>query len=149
MSGDASDEPVAVLPWAGREIIRVAVDSQLRLLFDDGAELVVAAPLTLTGPAATDTVAPGELGTLAPALTLLWQTATAAVVDADDVLVLTFRGGTVLRVPAHPHYEAWNATGAGWNGKGADDWMVVSTPGGRLAVWGEPPEGGRFPADAH
>jgi hypothetical protein len=148
MTPSASDEPIAVLPWVDREVTRVAFDHQLRLLFDDGGELVVETPLTLTPAARVHTVVPGEPAALAPALMLLWRTVTSAVVDVDRALVVTFADGTVLWVPVGVDYEAWNATGPGWNGRGVGNWMVVSMPSGRLAVWGEDPEGGRFPADA-
>jgi hypothetical protein len=51
-----------------------------------------------------------------------------AVGCKDGSLALSFTDGTTLTVPFDEKYEAWEAS--------ADDgFMVLSLPGGRLAIW--------------
>ncbi len=52
----------------------------------------------------------------------------AAGVDDDAVLRVTFESGAVVVVPADPEHEAWTLFGP-------SGYLVVSLPGGELAVW--------------
>ena len=146
MTQPASDEPSAVLPWVGREVTRVEFDWAVGLLLDDGSFLRVEAPLTLVGAAGTAVVVPGEVPTLAPALSLFGRTVRSSVVDPAGTLVIAFDDDSVLRVLQGPEFEAWTATGPGPAGD-PGHWLVVSTGSGRLAVWGAAPAGGQFPTD--
>lgn len=56
------------------------------------------------------------------------HTVTESTVDEGGALSVAFEGGARLRVEPDPAYEAWNVSGP----YGA---LVVSTPGGELAVW--------------
>jgi len=60
---------------------------------------------------------------------VLWGKKVAqATGRADGTLDVSFEDGSRLVVPVDPHYEAWEVS--------ADDgFLVVSQPGGRLAIW--------------
>jgi hypothetical protein len=75
----------------------------------------------------------GQLA-LTTLLGLLHQTVEAAVAS-DGELTLRFTDGTVLTVPPHGQYEAWQL-------RDEAGLLVVCMPGGRLAIWlPTPPEG--------
>ena len=65
----------------------------------------------------------------AQASILLRKTIAHAVGLKDGTLDVSFSDGTRLIVPVDPDYEAWEVSGD-------DGFLVVSRPGGGLAVWG-------------
>jgi len=80
---------------------------------------------------------PAEAGR---ACILMGKTIEHAVGRSDGSLEIAFTDGSRLDVPVDPHYEAWEAS--------ADDgFMVVSLPGGRLAVWSGRRNGSERPRD--
>jgi hypothetical protein len=59
---------------------------------------------------------------------LVGDTIEDATADAAGALHVIFEGGAHLTVEPDPDYEGWSVSGPG----GA---LVVSTPGGELAIW--------------
>lgn len=81
----------------------------------------------------------GEPMAIAPALALSRQDIEQAVAFKDGSLRAIFSDGGVLRVPGGEKYEPWQIVGpAGF--------MLVSLPGGDLAVWSP---GGRLAGRRH
>lgn len=60
---------------------------------------------------------------------LMGRTVDAAIGHKDGSLNINFTDGSIVTVPVDPHYEAWEASAH-------DGFMVVSRPGGGLAIWG-------------
>ena len=121
-----------VLPLAGRLVTRCLVDFAFTLEFwVAGADLMsirIGVPFELVTPDARlrfDPESPTELG---PALGLHQREVRRALASRDGTLEVVFTDETVLRVPAHPSYEAWEAHFGG----GA---MLACQPGGSVAVW--------------
>ena len=69
-----------------------------------------------------------------PVSQLIGQMVDVASTDAAGALIVTFKGGGRLKVEPDPRYEAWNVAGP-------DGALVVSMPGGELAVWSARPGG--------
>lgn len=66
---------------------------------------------------------------LGPVLSCVRTAITRATAFDDGRLEILFADGSVIRVPVSPDYEAWDFSGpAGL--------LVVSLPGGELAIWG-------------
>ena len=68
---------------------------------------------------------PAETG---PVLALLDAAVTRIVAFKDGRLVMTFQPGWIIEVPAGLQYEAWTLNGP-------DGLLLVSVPGGDVAVW--------------
>jgi Family of unknown function (DUF6188) len=78
---------------------------------------------------------------LGPVLACFGKTVERLVAwKADGRLELAFTDGTVIEVPAHEKYEAWEIDGAGYK--------LLVTPGGELAIWdGSSPDSHLAPQD--
>lgn len=63
-----------------------------------------------------------------PVCRLVGQAVRSATSDQQGGLHLSFEGGVQLQVAMDPDYEAWQVAGPGGS-------LMVSTPGGELAVW--------------
>jgi uncharacterized protein DUF6188 len=119
-----------VLPFAGCQVTRCSFDYSVTLLLDNGfAVTIESAFLLREGEGGGDVrLVPGDPRTLAPALTFWQRTAASAFAHEDGRLELRFADGGAIEVPAGDRYEAWNLTGPG-------GLLVVSLPGGELAIW--------------
>ena len=110
----------------------------VRLEFDDDAYHELTVESELRFPQADGTELRGDLIGLVVAeqlVRLLGATVTAAVVDTGGELTIGF-GTDRLVVPCTDMYESWQL-------KSDDDLLIVSMPGGGLAIW--PPEGRNGP----
>ena len=114
----------------GKSLQSVLVEHTVRMQLSDVYFIVVESPLRLEIHGDSLSLSPEE--DRDDALQALRQLVDRTVEDAtaDDVgaLHLTFEGGARLTVEPDPAYEAWSVSGPG----GA---LVVSTPGGKLAIW--------------
>jgi hypothetical protein len=70
-----------------------------------------------------------------PALRLRSRKVIESRVGADAALTIAFEGEPWLRLPPDPQYEAWTLN--------ARQWLVVSMPGGELAIFPPPDEAGQ------
>lgn len=109
---------------------RVSFDYALVLHTDQGAELRVETPGTVTESDGTRTAfdpeAPGDSARVL--LRLLHATVSRAERTAGGTLLVTLDNGLGLDVPPHDDYEAWELSFT-------DGRKVVCMPGGELATW--------------
>jgi len=74
---------------------------------------------------------PEDTASLGPALRLFQEEVISARAFKNGELEVLFEDNSILRVAFDREYEAWEWVGAGQR--------VVCMPGGKLAVWFEPP----------
>lgn len=117
-----------VLPLAGCQVTRCSFDQSVSLLFDKGFVVTIESTFLLREGDGSVRLVPGDPHTLAPALTIWQRTADLAFAHEDGRLELRFADGGTIEVPAGERYEAWNLTGP-------EGVLVVSVPGGELAIW--------------
>jgi hypothetical protein len=120
-----------VLPFNGLTVTQIQVDFAFGLTFDDVGTVRIGSRATLVwdranGAAAVD-MDPGRQD-VAAGLALFNSEVLSAHAFKSGGLRIVFVGGRLLRVDPDPRYEAWTATGPG-------GMLVVSLPGGELAVW--------------
>lgn len=113
----------------GIDLTFVRIDHQARLQFGK-TEIVIETPFELTVEGAVRLLNPGQRANLGPLLALYPATLTAASVDPDLTLRLSFDGAAAIAVPQHPHYESWHIVGP-------DSRLIVCPPAGNgtLSVW--------------
>lgn len=121
---------MTVLGIDGMDVESVACDYTVRLQLTAGHVVVIESPFTFEAAGQSTTLSPEDdpkraLHLLRP---LAGQTVDSAVARADGGLCVTFINRTVLSAEPDPAYEAWSIAGP-------DGGLVVSTPGGKLAVW--------------
>jgi uncharacterized protein DUF6188 len=109
----------------GRQLIRVCFDVGVHLDFDGphSPELTIECPLRIGSWAGE----PGSADAAARLLPLLYSSVAAADVDTAGDLALRI-GVFEISVPADDKYEAWQL-------RRDDGLLIVSTPGGELAIW--------------
>jgi hypothetical protein len=121
-----------LLPVAGQQITRCCADyAAVLLLLLNGIEFAIEAELSLILPTGQRHLLKpdGDDGlALAPILSVRRRNVTQGVAFKDGRLVLDIDDGSRIEVPADHKYESWNLTGPG-------GLMIVSTPGGDLAIW--------------
>lgn len=121
-----------VLPLEGRRITRVLIDFRCVFEFwiagDDAASVTIERPFVVKSRSADVIITPENTTELAAILPLLGQVMSSAFAAADGALECNFEDGTQVSVRPDPDFEAWQVSLEG----GA---MVVSMPGGRLAVY--------------
>jgi hypothetical protein len=114
----------------GTSLQSVLVEYIVRMQLSDVYFIVIESPFRLDLHGHSLSLSPEE--DRDDALDALRQLVDRTIEDAtaDDVgaLHLTFERGARLTVEPDPAYEAWSVSGPG----GA---LVVSTPGGKLAIW--------------
>lgn len=118
------------LALEGKRVQSVVVDFTVRMQLDDTYFIVIESPFTVRLGNDTLSLSP-EVDTpdsFEPVHQLVGQAVETAVADDDGSLLVSFSGGARLVVGPDPAYEAWNVSGP-------DGALVVSTPGGKLAVW--------------
>lgn len=114
----------------GKRVQSVKVDYTLVLQLSDVHFIAVSSPLSVEVDGQSVRLSPEEdpQDCFGPIRELVGRTVEAADADATGALDVTFDGGGHLRVEPDPAYEAWNVSGP--NGA-----LVVSMPGGELAIW--------------
>ena len=129
-AGKPSDGPIR-LPLGGKSVSRCYVDNALGLQFFEGQEpttIRISCRFSLTRSNRETVIDPQNIGEVGQALILFREKVREAEALGDGTLLLAFESGVELRVPADPDYESWEVAGP----KG---FLVVSKPGGGLAVW--------------
>lgn len=113
-------------------VSQLRVDFTFGLIFDDFCEVSIGNTLTLSwvnAPCRPDKIAlHPERQDVAAGLMLFNIEVLSAVAFKSGALRLVFGDGGKLTVAPDPRYEAWTATGPG-------GMLIVSLPGGDLAVW--------------
>jgi hypothetical protein len=122
-----------VLPIAGQTVTQCCVDDafslELSVAGRPEATIRISGPLELADESGALRLCPGSDGLeLAPALTLLGLAIDHAAALKDGTLDVVFSGGTRLRVPPDPAYEAWEFIGS----RGS---RAIALPGGEVAIW--------------
>lgn len=114
----------------GKELHSVAVDYTVRMQLADAYFIVIESPFTVAVGNDTVSLSPEEDAEDAFQLVrqLVGQTVETALADESGGLHVRFSEGANLSVDPDDAYEAWSVSGP-------DGALVVSTPGGRLAVW--------------
>lgn len=114
----------------GRKLQSVLIENSLVIQFSDEYFALIASPLTLSHEGEAFTLTPDEdpAEAFAPILQLVGLDVVESTADDSGVLRMTFEDGNLIHVPADDEYEAWNVSGP----RGA---LVVSMPGGELAIW--------------
>ena len=120
---------------AGKRLEAVDLRYTLVLRLSGVYVVAISSPLTVEHDGGRIRLDPesGDPGSFGPIHQLVGRTVEAAVVDRAGALDVTFDTGARLTVEPDPHYEAWNVSGP-------DGALVVSMPGGELAVWTASPE---------
>lgn len=125
MTTDAATATRLLQALVGQSLPQLCVGvGDLQMRFDGGLGVNLESAVRVgTGELAE----PYSLGGLAYLLPLLNNQVTQAQAGEDGSLTLTF-GTTTLRCESDSHDEAWNYSGP-------DRSLVVSMPGGGLAIW--------------
>lgn len=125
-----------VLPFRGLLVTQVQVDFAFGLDLDGKAAIRIANTVTLgwaeAGTRRDIVTLDPERQDVAEGLTLFNTEVLSAVAFKSGVLRVVFNSGRLLKVDPDPQYEAWTATGP-------DGMLIVSLPGGDLAVWSSRP----------
>lgn len=113
-----------------RRLQSVLIEYTLKMEFAGAYFVVIEAPFTveLEGEAISLSPEIGPDESFAPVRSLIGHTVQKALADENGALRVTFENNARLLVGPDPTYEAWNVSGP-------DGALVVSTPGGKLAVW--------------
>ena len=114
----------------GKSLQSVQVEYTVRMQLSDVYFIAIESPFRLDIHGDSFSFSPeedrdGALQSLRP---LIGHTIEDATADAAGALHVIFEGGARLTVEPDPAYEAWSVSDPG----GA---LVVSTPGGKLAIW--------------
>lgn len=121
-----------ILPFRGLLVTQIQVDFAFGLNFDGRGAVRISGAATLgwaaRGSRPETVLLNPEQQDVAAGLALFNTTVLSAVAFKSGRLRLVFDDGHMLGVAADPQYEAWTATGPG-------RMLVVSMPGGDLAVW--------------
>jgi Family of unknown function (DUF6188) len=114
----------------GKRLETVEPGYTLILRLSDLNVIAISSPLTIERGGKSIHLSPEDdpEESFEPLQALAGQEIDAANTDPDGSLNVVFDGGARVRVESDPDYEAWNVSGPG----GA---LVVSTPGGKLAIW--------------
>ncbi|MES2788590.1 MAG: DUF6188 family protein [Planctomycetota bacterium] len=119
------------LPIEGRTITQFKLDFAFGMeLSKDGSEFSIRinTSFTLTEAADTSEYDPEKLPVCGPALRLLNAHVISAKAFHSGRLEVMFLDGIVLEVNSNSQFEAWEIVGN-------DGLIIVSRPGGGLAVW--------------
>ncbi len=119
-----------VLPLSGRTVDRLCLDFAITLTIRGGLEVKLESPFVLQRADRSEVllVPDGDAERLSPVMSLVRGTATRVEAFKDGRLEVVFADGSKLRVPADEDFEAWQLVGP-------DGLLIVSLPGGELAVW--------------
>ncbi|WP_144118398.1 DUF6188 family protein [Catellatospora sichuanensis] len=125
-----------ILPFRGLRVTQILVDYAFGLRLDDVGEVRIAGKATLGWVDAgvrpeTITLDP-ERQDVAAGLAVFNADVLSSVAFKSGSLRIEFSSGHVLKARPDPQYEAWTTSGPG-------GMLVVSLPGGELAVWSPRP----------
>ncbi|TNC28025.1 DUF6188 family protein [Amycolatopsis alkalitolerans] len=114
----------------GKTLLSETVEYSAVLHFSDGYMARIESPfgLDISGKHYELSPETDPQESFQPMKGLLQQTVTTADVDNSGVLSLVFSNGATIRVEPDNDYEAWTVAGP-------DGFLIVSMPGGELAVW--------------
>lgn len=106
------------------------IEYTLRIELSDGHFVVIESPFIVEVDGEVISLSPEHDSdeSFTPVKGLVGHTVEEAIADENGSLRVTFDNGTRLLVEPDPAYEAWNVSGP-------DGALVVSTPGGNVAVW--------------
>ncbi len=121
------------LGLSGKRFQSLELEHTLVLQLSDVHFVAISSPLVVERDGRSTCLSPEEddEDAFAPVRELIGQNVRQAIADPSGALEMTFDGGARMHVGADPEYEAWNVSGPA----GA---LVVSMPGGALAVWTPP-----------
>ncbi|MEV8238819.1 DUF6188 family protein [Microbacterium testaceum] len=110
----------------------IGVDHRLTLRFSEGDVVTIETEFALTRPGSTEVLLDpdGDKKALGEVLALFGRRVTGAEIAGHE-LRIAFDDSSSLRVPPHPAYEAWS-----YSGPTDPRTLVISMPGGDLAIWG-------------
>lgn len=133
MSGAQRFEGCWLLDLSGQLILQLVLDFQVTLVLEH-FRITIEGSFVLEHPDGTSHVVDpgGDFDQLGPVLPLSRSNVIAEGRAFDDGrLEVVMQGGCRLSVVPEPEsaYESWNVTGP-------DGLLIVSMPGGELAVWG-------------
>ena len=121
-----------LLPFRGLVVTRITVDFAFGLTFGGVGAVQISHTATLgrvNVAASPDRIEMNPEGRdVAAGLALFGVEVVSAVAFKSGTLRIVFGDGHLLSVKPNAHQEAWTATGS-------DGMLIVSTPGGDLAVW--------------
>ena len=114
----------------GKKLQSVLIENSLVMTFSDDYFALMASPLTLSREGEALTLTPDEdpAEAFTPIRQLVGLDIIESIADDSGALRMAFEDGSLIHVPADDQYEAWNVSGP----RGA---LVVSMPGGELAIW--------------
>lgn len=114
----------------GKKLQSVLIENSLVVQFSDEYFALIASPLTLSREGDTLTLTPDQdpAEAFAPIRRLVGLNVVESTADDSGALRMAFGDGSLIHVAADEAYEAWNVSGP----RGA---LVVSMPGGELAIW--------------
>jgi len=114
----------------GKSLQSVLIESTVRMQLSDVYFIVIESPFRLESHGDSFSLSPEDESddALQPLRQLVGHTIEEATADAAGALHVIFEGGARLTVEPDPAYEAWSVSGP-------DGALVVSTAGGKLAVW--------------
>jgi uncharacterized protein DUF6188 len=115
----------------GKSLQSVLIESTVRMQLSDVYFIVIESPFRLDVHGDSFSLSPEEEESddaLQSLRQLIDHTIEEATADAAGALHVIFEGDARLTVEPDEAYEAWSVSGPG----GA---LVVSTPGGELAIW--------------
>lgn len=124
----------------GTSVQSIASDYTVRVQLTAGHIIVIESPFTLRLGTNTTTLSPEEdpERTSEVVQQLVGHTVEAATVDEAGALRVSFDRDVHLLVEPDPAYEAWSLSSP-------DGALVVSTPGGKLAIWSAQKGAGETP----
>lgn len=114
----------------GKTLESALIDHTVRMQLSDGYFIVIESPFRMDIHESSVSLSPEEDGdhTLKSLRQLVGHTIEDANADAAGALHVTFQGANRLTVEPDADYEAWSVSGP-------DGALVVSTAGGKLAIW--------------
>jgi hypothetical protein len=118
------------LDLAGKEVLSTLVEYSAVLHFSRGYTARIESPFSITRAGERQNLSPDSdpQGSFQLLEALLHQVVRRAEVDDSGALSLEFHNEAAIRVEPHDKYEAWAVSGP-------DGFLVVSLPGGGLAIW--------------
>jgi hypothetical protein len=116
----------------GGDLEFIGVDHRLTLRFSEGDVVTIETEFALTRPGSTEVLLDpdGDKRALGEVLALFGRRVTEVEIAGHE-LRISFDDSSSLRVPPHPAYEAWS-----YSGPTDPRTLVISMPGGDLAIWG-------------
>lgn len=114
----------------GKSLQSVLIEHTVRMQLSDVYSIVIESPFRLDIHGHSYSLSPEEEpdAALQPLRQLVGHTIEEATADAAGALHVIFEGGARLTVEPDAAYEAWSFSGP-------DGALIVSTAGGKLAIW--------------